>query len=213
MPLRGSRPGPSHSSCCGFTKRRAILPRERHTTIVQSSVLACIDDSLCEWRKPTTGAWRQAPASDQSLVTRSSTVCSPRGPSWVRRGALKQRRCSASHHPRTAGSSSAQGSACCLGVCWVPALCPSACLSSACISPSSRGGLVFFWGGPTAVSGVTLDPSYSSVRVRSHWLDGGGCGRRSLMQVSVCVSSLGRPANPGLPTWQEPRKRRTGGCC
>ena len=104
-------------------------------------MLVCIDGSLCEWRKPTTGAWRQAPASDQSHY-HSSTVCPPRGPSRVQRGALKQRRCSVSHRPGQLVPA-VLGSACCLGVCGVPALRCSACLSSACGSPRPRGGAHF----------------------------------------------------------------------
>lgn len=116
-------------------------PAQRDIPIVQSPVLACVDGSLCEWRKPTTGAWRQAPASDQLLVTLAAPCVPPRGPSWIRRGALKQRRCSVTW---IAGYSSAQGPACCLAVCWVPALCCS--LSSARSSPCSRGGAHFLLG-------------------------------------------------------------------
>ena len=103
-------------------------------------------------------------------------------------------------------------------VAWVSAGYQPCAAVPACLVPVAAPvhmvGLIFFyWGGQTGGQWCHLDLGCSSVTVHSHWLEGGGRGRCSQMQVSLCVSSLGHPANTGLPTRQEPRKRRTGGCC
>lgn len=81
---------------------------------------------------------------------------------------------------RIAGYSSAQGPACCLAVCWVPALCCS--LSSARSSPCSRGvGLYFSCGWADWRQRPAGSELLASLAVHSHWLGGvGAC--RLLMQ-------------------------------
>lgn len=96
---------PSHSRLL-WLHESGSHPAQRDIPIVQSPVLACVDGSLCEWRKPTTeGMGRQAQPLTSCSLPWQHRVSHPRGlvDSEAR---LKQRRCRVT---RIAGYSSAQG--------------------------------------------------------------------------------------------------------